>query len=254
MTGFSRLVFGFHQAAFNAATVRQMVEAAGLLGVELHGIFIRDPELMGAARLAGLREYRLLGGRVEACDIGTLTESIDAAAKRAQVLLETEAALKKVRSRFEILTSAVGEAIEAATKASDIVVISQPESPFERASGPYSQMLQAVSRLSPPVLLLPRRPGVVGSRILALARTPEDKSIDVAKQIAERVHGQASVENLQGPQSGHAGRRSKKPSEQERLVVATREPGNNKLLNDWLELIGERKAPLLLLPEDQEAR
>jgi len=251
MITYSRLVFGFHQAAFNTAIVRQTVEAAGLLDLELHGIFVRDPELMGAARLAGLREYRLLGNRVEAMDIGSLAESIEAAARRAQDLVETEAAQKKVRSRFEILTSAVGEAIHAAAKASDIVVLCQPDSPLERSSEPYRQFLQAVSQSKSAVLLLPRRSRSGGGRILALARTPEDRSIDIARQIAERVHGQAGVEDMRSPQ--HKRHSIKKPSERERLVIATRDPGNNKLFSQWLELIGERQAPVWLLPSEPEA-
>jgi len=250
MITYSRLVFGFHQAAFNTAIIRQSVEAAGLLDLELHGVFIRDPELIGAARLTGLREYRLLGNRLEAMDIGSLAESVEAAARRARQLLETEAAQKKVRSRFEILTSAVGEAIHTAAKASDIVVLSQPESPLERSSEPYRQFLEAVSLTRSAVLLLPRRSGSASGRILALARTPEDKSIDVARQIAERVHGQAGVEDLRSPQRGRPV--ASKPAQCERLVIATREPGNNQLLSRWLELIGDRKAPVLLLPDDKE--
>jgi G3E family GTPase len=249
MITYSRLVFGFHQAAFNTAIVRQTVEAAGLLDLELHGIYVRDPELMGAARLSGLREIRLLGNRVETMDIGSLADSIEAAAKRARDLVETEAANKKVRSRFEVLTSAVGEAMQAAAKASDIVVLSQPDSALERSSEPYRQYLQAVSQSKSAVLLLPRRYRSGGGRILALARTPEDKSIDMARTIAERVHGQAGVEDLRNPH--HKSHSAQKPSERERLVIATREPGNNMLFSQWLDLIGERKAPVLLLPGEE---
>ncbi|WP_346914894.1 hypothetical protein [uncultured Roseibium sp.] len=250
MITYSRLVFGFHQAAFNTAIVRQTVEAAGLLDLELHGIYVRDPELMGAARLSGLREYRLLGNRVEAIDIGSLGDSIEAAARRAQELVEAEAAHKKVRSRFEVLTSAVGEAIQAAAKASDIVVLSQPDSALERSSEPYRQYLQAVSQSKSAVLLLPRRSRPGGSRILALARTPQDKSIDVARTIADRVHGLAGVEDLRNPQ--HKSHSALKPSERERLVIATRDPANNTLFSQWLDLIGERQAPVLLLPSEPD--
>lgn len=252
MTAYSRLIFGFNQSAFSTASVRQIVEAAGLLGVDLHGIFLRDPELMGAARLTGLREYRRLGNRMQAFDIAALAETIDAAAKRARDLVESEAAQKKVRSQFEVLTSAVGEAIEAAAKTSDIVVISQPESAFERTSAAYSQLLQAVSHCHAAVLLLPRRGERAGGRILALARNPQDKSIDMARKIAARSHGQSGVEDLHGPHPTQKRHRAKTPAERDRLVVATRQGTNNKLFNDWLELIGERKTPLLLLPEDEK--
>ncbi|WP_346897072.1 hypothetical protein [uncultured Roseibium sp.] len=250
MITYSRLVFGFHQAAFNTAIVRQTVEAAGLLDLELHGIYVRDPELMGAARLSGLREYRLLGNRVETMDIGSLADSIEAAARRARDLVETEAAHRKVRSRFEVLTSAVGEAIQAAAKASDIVVLSQPDSALERSSEPYRQFSQAVRGSRSAVLLLPRRSRSGGERILALARTPDERSISVARQIAERVHGRASVEDLSVPQ--HMRHSAQKPSERERLVIATREPGNGTLFSQWLDLIGERQAPVLLLPSEPD--
>lgn len=251
MITYSRLVFGFHQAAFNTAIVRQTVEAAGLLDLELHGIYVRDPELMGAARLSGLREYRLLGNRVEPMDIGSLADSIESATRRARDLVETEAANKKVRSRFEVLTSAVGEAIQAAAKASDIVVLSQPDSALERTSEPYRQFVQAVSGSRSAVLLLPRRSRPGGERILALARAPEDRSIAVARQIAERVHGLAGVEDLRNPQ--HKRHSAQKPSERERLVIATREPGNGTPFSQWLDLIGERQAPVLLLPSEPDA-
>ncbi|WP_417674423.1 hypothetical protein [Roseibium sp.] len=248
MITYSRLVFGFHQAAFRTAIVRQTVDAAGLLDLELLGIFIRDPELVGAARLAGLREYRLLGNRVEAMDIGSLAESIEAAARRAQELVAAEAAMRKVRSRFEVQTSAVSEAIRTSSKASDIVVLSQPDSPLERSSEPYRQYLQAVSQSKSAVLLLPRRSRPGGGRILVLARTPEDKAIDFARRIAERVHGQATVEDLRYPK--HERISAQKPAERDRLVIATREPGNGNLFSRWLDLIGERQAPVLLLPSE----
>lgn len=245
MATLKRLVFGFHQAAFTSSTVRQTVETAGILGVELHGVFLQDPLLRGAAAYPGLREFRLAERQWRALNTDSLTSALDRAAQRARSMVETESQRRQVQSRFEIVSSEVGSAVEAALKPSDIIVIPQAGNPLDTESRAYRDLLDAVCRSSATVLVLPKHTGHPDGPVLAISRGPEDRSIPVAEQIAERLHVPLLVEP--GTDSSHlAGARSHLA--RERMVIMSRPEGTTYTSDRLLDLMSGRSAPVLLLP------
>jgi hypothetical protein len=249
MVTHKRLVFGFHQSAFTSGTVRQSAETAGLLGIELHGFFLEDPLLKGAADFPGLREFRLADRQWSALNAGNLSGALDRAAKRARSLVEAEAHRRRIRSHFEVVNSEVGSAVEAALEPNDIVVIPPAENPLDIESRTYRDLLDAVCRSSATVLVLSKRTREPTGPVFAIAQGPEDRCIAVAEQIAARLHAPMLVEMGAGPEAGFStvpGDRRRHA--RERMIIMSRPEGTAFTADRLLDLMAGRPAPILLLP------
>jgi len=188
--GFKRVVVGLNQSTPERATVRVAAELAGLLRIDLFGLFIEDPAVAGFAGLAGAREYQLLGRRWQQADPESLSRQIELCARSAQRLIDEAARGIGVPSRFEIVRAAVGEALKAAG-GGDIVIVAEPQNPSDRAIAPFPQLLHAAFSSEATVLYVPRRIARAHGPVVAVAMSPDDPSIAAATAIAA-----AARENL----------------------------------------------------------
>jgi hypothetical protein len=188
---YKRVVVGLHQSAPDKTTVRMAAELAGLLRLDLMGLFIEDPGMFAVAQRPGAREFQLLGKRWQAIDSESLSRDIELCALSARRVLDETAKSLGVPTRFEVVRAAMREAIRAVSQPSDIVIIAEPSNPAERAIAPFPQLVKAAFESTATVLYLPRRIVRTRGPILAIATAPDDPSIGAAASIAA-----AAKENL----------------------------------------------------------
>lgn len=181
---YKRVVIGLNQSAPDRATLRSAAELAGLLRIDLFGLFIEDPGMMGFAGLPGAREYQVLGRRWQRLDPESMARQVDLCARSARRLIDETARGLGVASSFEIVRSAIGEAFDAVSSASDIVIIAAPRNPSQRAVAPFPQLLHAAFKSAATVFYVP--PRIVRTRgpVAAVAMAPDDPSIGAATAIA----------------------------------------------------------------------
>jgi len=181
---YKRVVVGIDHCAPDRETVRAAAELAGLMRLDLMGLFIADPGLLGLAGRPGAREFQVLAKRWQPLSAEGLSRDIELSALSARRAIDAAARASGVRARFETVQAAVREAIRAASQSSDIVIVAEPHNPVDRAIAPFPQLVRAAVESAATVLFLPRR--LVRSRgpVLAIATSAADPGIAVAAAIA----------------------------------------------------------------------
>jgi hypothetical protein len=181
---YKRVVVGLHQSAPDKRTVRMAAELAGLLRLDLMGLFIEDPGMFALAQRPGAREFQLLGKRWQAINPETLSRDIELCALSARRVLDETAKSLGVPTRFEVVRAAMREAIRTVSLPSDIVIIAEPGNPAERTIAPFPQLVKAALESTATVLYLPRRIARTRGPVVAIATAPDDPSIGAAASIA----------------------------------------------------------------------
>jgi hypothetical protein len=178
---FRRLVLGLQPRAPDHA-MRLGVELAGLLNLELLGLFLEDTNLRSLADLPFAREFRPLGGGWHPIDTVQLSRELEAAARGAEEILAEIA--KHLRWRFEVARGPMAATIAAISQNSDIVVIGEPSSAAERATQQFSWLIEAAFKSAAAVMVVPPRIAREQGPIVAVAAAPGDPGIAVAANIA----------------------------------------------------------------------
>ncbi len=181
---YKRVVVGLHQSTPDRATARAAAELAGLLRLDLMGLFIEDPGMFAPAQRQGAREFEMLGRRWRPLAAESLTRDIELCALSARRILDETARSLGVPSRFEVVRAAVREAMKAVSQAGDIVIIAEPRSPAERAIAPFPQLVKAAFESAATVLFLPRRVARARGPVVAIATSLDDPSIAAAAAVA----------------------------------------------------------------------
>lgn len=181
---YKRLVVGLHHSAPDRATVRLAAEFAGMMRLDLFGLFIEDPGTAGYAAGSGVREFQLLGRSWRPLDQESWSRDIELCASSTRRMLADAATALGVQSRFEIVRAAVGEALGPVSGASDIVIIVEPQNPAERTIAPFPQLVRAVFASRATVLFVPRRIARTRGPVVAIAKTIDDPAVGIAASIA----------------------------------------------------------------------
>ncbi|ADZ71044.1 hypothetical protein [Polymorphum gilvum] len=255
--GFTRIFVGCHRTAFRTQTIRQAAELAGLMKLDLHGLFLEDEGLMAAALLPGLREFRMAGRTWQPMEADAVRRSMQREAQLAEKLFSETAQAMRVACRFEIARERIEEAVRLRFGRTDIVLVAEPKTPADRAGEAFRSWFAAASRSASTVLYLPQRPVRSRGPVLALAASPDDPSLAVARAIAAAVGEEFQAESLavSDPVSALA----VLPSHRERMLVISRpvealgealgESGEGELTR----LALARRVPVLLVPGPGEA-
>jgi hypothetical protein len=180
---FKRLVLGL-QAGPSARAIRAAAEFASLLNLELVGLFFQDTRLEKLSGIPFVRELRLLGGGWQPIDIDRLSRDFELAARNAERLLASEATQFSTKWQFEVTRELFSEAFGALSRASDIVMIVQPESPAEYATRQFPLLMEAALQSAPAVMLAPAHPSLRTGPVIAIAAIPNDPCIYTAAEIA----------------------------------------------------------------------
>jgi hypothetical protein len=180
---FKRLIIGLSPGSAGHSA-RLAVELAGLLELELLGLFLDDSNLRNLAGIPFAREFRPLSGGWRPMSADEIERTLDVAARNAERAFAQVAERLAARHHFEVLRGSVGEALAALSQTNDIVMIVEPVSAAERASQQFTWLTEAAFRSSAAVLLVPIRSARGTGPIVAIAARPDDPSIRTAAAIA----------------------------------------------------------------------
>lgn len=180
---FKRLVLGLQPSASDRA-MRLAVELAELLDLDLLGLFLEDDSLRQLAGMPFAREFRLLGGGWHSLEVGRLAHDLEVTARGVErSFMQASKSLSK-RSRFEVMRAPAVDAITSISKSGDIVMVVEPTSAADRASGQFSWLVEAAFRSADAVMLVPPRIQRTKGPIVAIAVTVDDPAITAAAAIA----------------------------------------------------------------------
>lgn len=180
---FRRLVLGFHPKP-SEQNMRFAVDLAELLRLDLFGVFVEDLGLFGLAALPFAREIGMLGGGWRPINVDSLSRDLQLEATTSERRFATAAKRLRTAWRFEVVRGVVAETLTAMSSTDDIVMIVEPASAADRATGRFTELAQAALGCPAAVLLVPQRMARQAGPILAIATTSDDPSIGAAASIA----------------------------------------------------------------------
>jgi len=180
---FRRLVLGLQLRASDIS-MQYAAELAGLLRLDLVGLFFEDTSLKHLAAIPFAREIRPLGGDWHPIDIDRLARDIDAVAHGIERIFTDAAKRLATRHQFEIVRGPLAETLLSMSRSDDIVMIVEPLSAAERATQQFVGLMQAAFRSRAAVLIVP--PRIVRNKgpVVAIATGADDPSIRAAAAIA----------------------------------------------------------------------
>lgn len=180
---YKRLVLGL-QPRVPDRSMRLAADMAGLLHLELLGLFLEDTNLRDFAAIPFAREIRPLGGGWHRFDLEQLSQSLNLAARNAERMFTEVAKELSIRCQFEVVRGATAETIASISRIDDIVMVVEPVSTAERATGQFQWLVEAAFRSTAAVLLVPTQIARTHGPVVAIAAGPDDPSIRTAAFIA----------------------------------------------------------------------
>lgn len=174
-----RIVLHLRFGLAERVTIRVAAELAHMLGLALHGVFLRDEAITELTALPFVREFRLATGAWQALDARRIAEEQRAAVDEARRLLDEAAAAFGVSMLFDM----GGDQVAVASREGDIIVVAQPRLPAEQLVHATAGWLEAAHNCGASVMLVPpvlaRRDGPI-----AVVVCPDS---DVALTMAARL-------------------------------------------------------------------
>lgn len=196
---FKRLVLGLQPSAPDRA-MRLAVDLAGLLHVDLLGLYLEDTALRNLAGIPFARELRALGGGWHPIDLDRMSHDLDLAARSIERFFTDATSGLPTKCQFEVVRGPTSETIASISRTGDIVIVAEPVSPAERATQQFSGLIEAAFRSAAAVLVVPSQIARTAGAIVAIAAAPDDPSVETAAAIAL-----AAKENLIVLESGEHG-------------------------------------------------
>lgn len=181
---FKRLVLGMHHDSPDDEALRTVADLAELMHMQLLGLYAQDPALIGVAALPFVREFRLLGGGWRPLDVGQLDREVELTAQRLEYRFSRTVRDRSIESSFRVIKGAAAHVITTISEAGDIVVVTEPASPLDRATDQSALLAEAAFRSRAAVLLVPHRIARRRGPIVAIATEPDDPTVAAAVGIA----------------------------------------------------------------------
>lgn len=266
---FRRLVLGLRSAPSGSA-VSFSVDLADLLGLNLLGLFFADDSLRDLAQMPFAREIRLMGGGWQPLEPERVSGDLDLAARSAARVFSEAVKARALHSHFEVARGPLQQALVSASTVADIIVITEPRSPAERATGQFQWLFEAALRSAAAVMLVPPQPARRTGPIVAIAVTADDESVAVAASVAIAAREPLVIVEIGGTNADYPAARSAAAAGiavrrlafpgaatmdvaallralsglQERLVVMSRLPADGEAA---AAIAGRRAVPVLLI-------
>lgn len=217
---FKRVLLGLQRGLPEEAAIGAAAEFANLLRLEFLGLFAEDPNLLALAGLPFGRELRTLERRWQPIDAGQMAKEMEAAAARAQRVFAAKAAAMRLVADFRSARGSITDLVESLLSVGDIIAVPLPASGADRATDQYSRLLETALRSAAAALLVPSTIARQAGVIAALAATPEEPGVRIARAIAAAAKEEfVLVRTGEGRAPGAAPALS---GLGERLVVVTR--------------------------------
>jgi hypothetical protein len=184
---FKRIVLGMHHGAPDDDTLRTVAELAEIMQMPLVGLYAQDPGLIGVAKLPFVREFRPLGGGWRPLDVDRLSHDVKLAAERSEHRFARTVKDLSIDSRFMVVNCSTSNMIATVSETGDIVVVTEPVNPVDRATHQSAVLVEAAFRSDAAVLLVPHRIARRRGPIVAIATEADDPAIQAAAEVAAAI-------------------------------------------------------------------
>lgn len=250
---FKRLVVGLDVGPSDTS-LHLAAELAERLRLDLLGLMVEDGNLRALAAMPFAREFRPLGGGWRPIDEQTLSHEQILARRRVERAFAEAVKRFAHRCRLEVVQGRAAELLAAISRTDDIVMISEPSNPAERATQPLSTLLDAAFRSAAAVMVVPPKIARWHGPVLAIAASPVDLAVAAAAEIAGALGEEVRIIDarsvVDSPAAHHLAAKPTLASSSECLVVMTRGAHGDTTA---LAIAARRGIPVLVIEPPGEA-
>ena len=187
---FRRMIIGLCAGAASEDGLAAAAEIAGLMGLEIEGLFIEDEAVLGLAALPFLREIVADSLASRPFQATRLESEMRQAAGARHKALAQAARRSRTTYRFQAVRGEIEAVVSRAAGATDIMVVLEPGDAAERTSHAAITMRRAAMRSSASVLYVPAPVRMRHGAIVAVVRPGADET-DVLR-LAARIAAASS--------------------------------------------------------------
>jgi len=130
---------------------------------------------------------RALGGGWRRLDVEQLSHEVKLEGERLEYRFAKSVKDVSIDSSFRVVRSSASKMITTFSEAGDIVVVTEPVNPADRATHQAAVLVEAAFRSDAAVLLLPQRIARRGGPIVAIATEADDPAVRAAAGIAAAI-------------------------------------------------------------------
>ena len=182
--GYKRVVLSLHHDATDREVVQAAAELALLFGLDLHGIFVEDEEVLGLADLPFAREIRLPTHEWAPLSAEQVAREFEHTAEEIRRLLADVAGALGVSIVFERLRGNPITEPTAHIQPSDIFVVVEPVKARALMADRFLRLCEAAFRSRGGVMFLPPRADRRKGPIIVAARNWSDPTLELAARVA----------------------------------------------------------------------
>jgi|GEM_PF-6832226 len=120
------VLFLLDYGATDTEALNTLIALTGTVPTQVHGLFIEDVDLLGAAALPGNLEVAVINQQVTAFTAESLAYAFAREAERKRHLLETSARRLNLTCSFQVAQGRTMEALQQAAAKKDVIIVGRP--------------------------------------------------------------------------------------------------------------------------------
>jgi hypothetical protein len=159
------------QARTSAPAIQLAVEIAGLLHLDLFGLFLEDVSLRELASIPFAREIRPPGAAWHTIEPDRIAGELNAAIRRTERMFAEAVIQLRTAHEFKVVRGRTADVITSISASDDIIMVVEPVGGAERATQQFFSLKEPSDRL-PPFSSFPLGCSERGSRLARLPRRP----------------------------------------------------------------------------------
>lgn len=122
----AEVLFLLDYGTTDTEALNTVIALTGSVPTRVHGLFIEDIDLLGAASLPGNVEVAILNQQISAFTPESLNQAFIAEAARKRVMLENSARRLNLAWSFQVTKGKTIEALEKAAVQKDVIIVGRP--------------------------------------------------------------------------------------------------------------------------------
>jgi hypothetical protein len=189
---FKRLVLGF-QTSTPAPAVQLAVEIAGLLHLDLFGLFLEDVSLRELASIPCAREIRPPRAAWHAIEPDRMARELNAAIRRTERMFDEATMHLPTMHEFKVVRGRTADVITSISASDDIIMVVEPVGGADRATQQFSWLSEGAFRSAAAVLLVPARVLRTKESVASIAASAAYRRSDVAAAVATATEEKPAV-------------------------------------------------------------
>lgn len=195
---FGRMILALPHSPLDYPAVEAATELAECLGMQCLGAFVVEPAISSLSARSGAQEFRSTATGWQPVAQERLVQDLEEVVEAARRRFAAAARRGGADAIFQLLHGGAGQTLMSLVHRDDIIVMIEPRHPADRITHQFRNVTRAAFDASSSVMLVPSRILRRQGPVVAIATVPNDRTVDVAADVASRMREPLFIVNATG--------------------------------------------------------